>query len=130
MEDGKMTNETKKVRLTLKKIDGEFIVQYKINGKRIEDADYYADEKEDAVETMRAMARDNADQGHEVSWREPKDYFVRQFACVDKDCKHVFTTKKFDYIMQVEELGVFKRAWAVCPFCKSDAEGTSPVGHM
>lgn len=62
------TTSTNKVRLTLvrKPETNEFLVKVFINGKYSEDATYYTDDKQDALNTAKLMAQQYVQQGFEL----------------------------------------------------------------
>ena len=48
-----------KVKLTIKRIDNEYVVQWFLNGVIDENKTYYTDCKKDAINTMEAMKKEN-----------------------------------------------------------------------
>ena len=120
--------KSKKINLSIKHLPetGEWKVVYLADGKYSETKSYYGCDEQDAVQTRNRMITEAVEQGHEVNWKEPIDpYYCRQFACVDEDCKNIFTIKKFYYTRSSQENDGNKVAWSVCSFCCSDAIETS-----
>ena len=48
---------SKSVRTRIKNHDGEFCVELYVNGQHIENADYFTDDQQDALETAKDMLK-------------------------------------------------------------------------